>query len=378
MTQPRQIQAFATAYPLSPDTFFTILLLKMFGESFFPGVKEAPIIFWYTPRSPDGRTAAQLEAAGIFPVNCGGDDATFDHHSQKDIGQCAFTKALRELGRDQDPVFKLLATYVLADDTRATDLSLDDFFLRAAMPFHLGRMVKDAQVPVPFTGNAETDQLNREEALQGPMAWISYAFKQAYLACQQRFFDEGPVAVSQAVCEKVTDPDGRVWRLMTCQTDSDMYSKYARSAYSSFNPDVTIQKRSNGQVQIQTSNHRGLLDMRPLARRLRYDEACCRGLRSVVTSAAELEKSGTLDTIPWWHLVQAMTLDATCMLLNGSPRYPNVEATTLTLPYIAKLAKWWLSQGPWRLSGRAKTEDEDLYETIVMSLFLAGNLGMCA
>ena len=60
------------------DGILSVLLLRKFGEPFFPGIGQAKLAFHSAGELPDGATSSELEAAGVLAVDIGG--GRFDTH----------------------------------------------------------------------------------------------------------------------------------------------------------------------------------------------------------------------------------------------------------------------------------------------------------
>lgn len=114
-----------------PDNIVAILLLWLFGEKEFPGIRKAKIDFWN--KVPEGKTADQLEKEGVLLIDLGG--GKFDHHSEeknKTKGEeCATTLVAKYLRIQDDPALEKLIAYVKRDDLEGRGIISKDPLDRA-------------------------------------------------------------------------------------------------------------------------------------------------------------------------------------------------------------------------------------------------------
>lgn len=109
-----------------PDTLVAIFILKKFGESRFPGIKEAEIDFWQVV--PEGETEESLDRQGIILIDLGG--GKFDHHGAR-VKTTASNLISEYLGINEDPALAKLLEYAQRDDFYGKGTISDDPIDRA-------------------------------------------------------------------------------------------------------------------------------------------------------------------------------------------------------------------------------------------------------
>lgn len=108
------------------DAMLSVLLLRKFGEPFFPGVAQAGVAFHSAGELPDGKTAAQLEKEGILAVDIGG--GRFDTHpaglhvDQKKQDRSAADLVAECLGVLDQPEWRGIIEYTRLHDSSAHNL----------------------------------------------------------------------------------------------------------------------------------------------------------------------------------------------------------------------------------------------------------------
>ena len=102
------------------DGMLSILLLRKFGDFFFPGVSTAKVNFSSASELPDDMSPAQLEKKGILAVDIGG--GRFDSHPTKSgsvgkIDRAAADLVAEKLGLLKDEIWQPLIEYTRMHDT---------------------------------------------------------------------------------------------------------------------------------------------------------------------------------------------------------------------------------------------------------------------
>lgn len=343
-----KVRQIATLFPLSLDSAATLWLLRQFGMTRFVGASQAKLVFWPGGlETPDKRPVADWEADGVLPINCGG--GTFDHHPHgKYPHDCTFTLALKALGLEKDPRFKLMMEYIYWDDTRAfarvdyPELAIPQ---KEEMKFSLSRMFKDKQSRVKRTGDDATDQENMRKVAQTAL-YSLYVDLDTHIKVQEEFFVKGKAAFLAADQHKVTDKNGKTWQLVQGETDCDQFAAYARSEYSNFTPSVVVQVRPNGHTQILGTNKMNLNFVK-LAQTVRLKEFQLRGRVLGAVTMNEFCQEGTMEVeVPEWFLMPGKSADGSSMLLNGSHRHPAVPPTIIKPHLLKKIILDWLQDDP--------------------------------
>ena len=127
------------------DTLVSIYLLKTFGESAFPGVKDAKIAFM--SKAPEGKTPDEIEREGMLLVDLGG---MFDHHRTNTASgkrqDCAATLVANYLGIDKQKYLENLHQWAKRDDLEGkgtiSEDSLDRAFGLSGVISTLNRVLK--------------------------------------------------------------------------------------------------------------------------------------------------------------------------------------------------------------------------------------------
>ena len=111
---------------LQPDTLAAIFLLRKFGETRFPGVRDARIKVLSI--LPAGETPTSLEASGSILIDIG--EGRFDHHVQRE--KTTASRLVAEyLGIADDPALAKLLEYARRDDMFGKGTISDDPIDRA-------------------------------------------------------------------------------------------------------------------------------------------------------------------------------------------------------------------------------------------------------
>jgi len=93
--EPIPIQKILTHESPDLDAMMSVLLLREFGEPFFPGAKTAEVIFSPAGMLPDGLSVRQLEKKGILAVDIGG--GRFDSHPSETTGRAKADRSATDL-----------------------------------------------------------------------------------------------------------------------------------------------------------------------------------------------------------------------------------------------------------------------------------------
>lgn len=126
------------------DAILSVLIIKRFGETLFPGVTNANILFSPAGQLPGGKTATELEQNGILAVDIGG--GRFDTHpvnnemDAKKLKRCAADLVAEAVGILHNENWETLVEYVRLQDTEARSINSRDYL------HHLGSL------PTIFSG----------------------------------------------------------------------------------------------------------------------------------------------------------------------------------------------------------------------------------
>ncbi len=261
------------------DEIVAIWLLRLFGESLFPGVKTSKIVYWNTGgHAPDGRSAEDWEAEGYLLIGIG--KGRFDEHSsseeaterQKD--ECSATLVAKALGVNQMSELAQILKYTLNNDTKGSSTPFDI----ATIAKHLG-----SQYPN-----------NPEIAIQ----WTIISLNAKY--AEQCEFFSAKSDFEQMTIETITGPYNKDLVFAYGSSDNEGLNKYARSPYGC-NADVVAIKRSSGNVQIFFNQKKGLKPI-DLIKILRTKEQIADG-KIQVSNWNDLGKYGNAYPEDAWYLM---------------------------------------------------------------------------
>lgn len=99
------------------DEILAILLLRLFGEALFPGVRTAKVVIWTSGGTPNGRLAEEYERDGILGIGVGG--GRFDEHHlppESAREECTATLVAEALGIREKPELRRILDFVLRTD----------------------------------------------------------------------------------------------------------------------------------------------------------------------------------------------------------------------------------------------------------------------
>lgn len=293
---------------IQPDTVAAVLLLRDYGEAHFPGIADAALVFWTA--LPAGKTAAQLEAEGVLPIDLGG--GTFDHHVPEGRARAdsAATLVAKHLGVDKDPALQKLLAYVKRDDlegkgTVSAD-PLDRAFGLSGLMTTYGRQHRDdpqalVALVLPFFRAHVAEQRQRLE--DNPREW-----KELKAAGKGR--------------ELTVKGKRGAWKIAVMESDNITLPGFLR-AY--MHADVVIQRLPSGHTNVIT-NQKKKIDLAPMAAALRDAEAT---RRNSDVPDADLARPGRIEQVPmWFYDVMANTLQ------NGGIKPQHIEPTALSLQEV--------------------------------------------
>lgn len=125
MSHPIPINEILTHEFPDLDAILSVLLLRQFGEPYFPGVSTAKVIFSSAGHLPDDLSPKQLEKKGILAVDIGG--GRFDSHPNAQTGKAKNERSATDLvaeylGVIDHPEWALLVEYARLQDTTGHSL----------------------------------------------------------------------------------------------------------------------------------------------------------------------------------------------------------------------------------------------------------------
>ncbi|MEK7574136.1 MAG: hypothetical protein AAB514_01230 [Patescibacteria group bacterium] len=293
------------------DEYAAIFLLKKFGESRFPGISKARIVYWspFAEKIGDRCSVDEYEKTGSLFIGVGG--GRFDEHpaigGERKQGECAATLVAKALGIADDPSLEKILKFALNNDIKA-----------AASPFDLAYITKIMHQRYPD---------NSDKVMEWVMAGLEAKYQE-----QDSFFNEAKKEFYRmAKIEEIITPRGMLRRMATVVSDDEQINKLARSAYGG-NTAIIIQKKSSGHVQIFTNQHYGLT-LYDIAQILRLAEQKAKG-KIITKDWKVLASEGKVAGAEEWFFFQAGQ-----MLLNGSLTATGVPATKIPLEQIQEIVR---------------------------------------
>ena len=295
-----------------PDPICALFLLREFGQAHFPGIGEAKVEYWN--KMPTDKTSDQLEAEGYLLIDAG--NGKFDHHhtSHGPKNDCASTLVAKYLGVDQKPELRKLLQYVKRDDLEGKGIVSKDLIDRA---FGLSALIM----------NLNRDYPDHPDYVLGMVYRIFLAhyheeYRRKVLMPQEW---ETLQRTGKAAQFSVTR-NGRIYKIIMVESDSTTLVGFLR-AVKTIQADIVVQRRSSGHTNIITNQNKGgPIDLRPLVKLIRQQEAQSRNISLGQHSAEDLEKPGRIPEIPEWYFDTAAKT-----LQNGGAASAGISPTLLTL-----------------------------------------------
>ncbi len=125
------VQKILTHHSPDLDAMLAVLLMRRFGNAFFPGAGEAEVIFAPAGQLPDNKTAWELEEEGILALDIGGGrfdthpvDGSSDNQKRDRSASDLVAEALQML---EHPSWRELIEYTRLHDTSIHSLYSKDF-----------------------------------------------------------------------------------------------------------------------------------------------------------------------------------------------------------------------------------------------------------
>jgi len=129
--EPIQVECILTHENPDLDAMLSVLILKRFGETQFPGVGTARVDFCPAGKLPEGKTAEELEREGILAVDVGGgrlDTHPIDNAIEGSKRErCAADLVAEAVGIIEDPSWHTLIEFVRLQDTTGQSIHSKDY-----------------------------------------------------------------------------------------------------------------------------------------------------------------------------------------------------------------------------------------------------------
>ncbi|MCC7004513.1 hypothetical protein IT397_01165 [Candidatus Nomurabacteria bacterium] len=312
-TATRPIEKVAVHERPDLDEILGLWLLKKFGQSLFPGIEKAEIIFWGL-----GEVANFNEAEWPNTKFIGVPRSKLDEHPTSDSvrkkDECAATLIFQELMRAH-----------CIDDLSAEALQRLLAFTKDE-DINAGR--GEYELPSLVKTRHQSNPEDPQGVIERTLADITDIYKRQYDFLSKVREEFVMKTERNVVCLREGYEVNVGW-IRSDQEDLDKASRMKSNGDFA----VFIQFRSSGNWQITTNIRHGVR-LNEVVRVLRYEEQKKRyGKQGVVTwNWDDLEREGTVE-----GCLNIYYQPKGEMILNGSKKHPNVEPTVLTLEEIVKI-----------------------------------------
>ena len=314
--EQKTIQTIFVPKRLQIDTVVALVLLRKYGEKYYPGVSTAVLTFFRQP--PEGKTAEQLEQEGILPVDMLG--GVFDHHRETRSQETESVSQLvaKELKIQDDPALKKLLRFAYRDDIEGKGVLSKDAIDRSfGLPGLLNNLVRQyPEDPQRVFDIVEPVILGHlaEETMRHHVLPDDYRKK----------FDEGKVDAFLIPFR------GKELRALTIDSDRKGMVGFLK-AHPNIKADIVAQRFASGHINVVT-NQQLTLDLAGVAERIRLAEAKARNMHESEFDASKLRDRARTDDFPMWYLD-----DTSRTVQNGGIDPEGTEPTKLSLEDV-KLA----------------------------------------
>lgn len=331
---PRPVKKVIMYPKIQPDTVTGLYLLQSFGETLFPGIRQAPIEFWLTiPKDQDSKT---LESEGVLLLDIG--HGLFDHHAANEkLGkriECLTTLIAQYLNIETHPALKKILAWTRRNDIEGIGTMSEDPLDRA---FSLPNLMM---------------LLNREYSTQ-PERVLKISLELIAVHVRSEFhrmvglpneWDRLQREGKLLQFEAIQGPA----ELLGVALDSDDigFASFIRSVKKK---DIVVQRRTTGHTNIITKQVRSL-DLRPVVAALRIAEAKKKNVE-ISSNREELQKPGRIPQIEEWYYD-----DAANTIQNGGAFPQGMTPTRLSPEEIIAILKQTLPGGRigWLKQSRAR------------------------
>jgi len=326
------------------DELLAILLLRIFGEAKYPGVKTAEVKFFTTGSLPDGKTYLDFPEA-LF-LGCG--NSPFDEHGENRHDECCASLVAKDLNLlgNHPAIAKIVGKVLVQDQAGSKDGNAVSSVIsklhadKVAFGAILGWYYQVFMAELNVGGIDEVIGLDNGYALIAdhtrPMqAEIWKTTGQNAVAHQTERFNAAKRALKekdQSFMTVISCGKLKIARLLCDDEDMPSAAKYLGN-------NIVVKQDRRGNIQILT-NTQPPIDLRKALLTIRYLEQKKRG-HLIEERESELTKGGTLEAVPQWHGHE--TEKGIIAIYNGSLTAPDVEPTILTLDEVIEIIKGCLA-----------------------------------
>lgn len=306
------------------DEFVAGCIATSYGEIFFPGIREAKMVFMDSGTLATDQKSALAYLSEEKTLLIGLGDSPFNEHRTPTRGrikaECATSLTAILLGVDREQHLAQLLNYTRKTDTTSRGI------------FELSSLIK-------LRWRRHRDEPRRV------IEWVMEIIRDI-VDDQLDFWEDTGREFEEKACLHSLEYYGRekTIPLAVIESDDERVNAYARMAEGK-NVAVIIQKFSSGHVCI-FSNKRYHLDMANVAWHVRETEAWVkvRGENKIIfMSAASGQEEGTIPQVPEWHYWKEGEA-----MLNGGLSARTVPPTKLSVNEILQCVRRGFKEQPPR------------------------------
>ncbi|MDB5254442.1 MAG: hypothetical protein JWL80_508 [Parcubacteria group bacterium] len=320
-SEPRSVKSIALPTRPQTDTIIAIMILKRFGEKFFPGIKDAD--YMLLPRLPEGESEETLAKKGIILIDIG--KGAFDHHTRS-LQTTASGLIAEYLGVRSNPALhKLIQLAERCDFYGKGTISLDSLDRAFGISGLIGTLNK----------TYPKDQ-------QKIIDLVLPIFEAVCIEEEKRTFEMPQEVQEKRQSGKAEEffvyQRGVKLKCMIIESDNPSIAGFLRSNLGG-NFDVVAIRLTTGHINILTGKKRP--DLRSLIVLIRLQEAEAKNI-SLDEDPIALAAHGTLPQFPEWYYDTA-----TNSLLNGGPNPQDVPTSNIPRFEFRKVLELGLSEQLW-------------------------------
>ncbi len=305
-----------------PDTIVAIFILKKFGETLFPGIKEAMVEFWQV--IPESENEESLDKKGVILIDLGG--GRFDHHGAR--SQTTASNLITSyLGISDDPALAKLIEYARRDDFYGKGTISNDPIDRA---FGLSSLIAVLNKSLVKNPAKVIDIIL-------PLLVAHYNEESKRTKELPQEFEE-KLARGEAEIFEVRQRDKKL-KVVIVNSESGSLAGYLRSQNGG-KFDVVAQWLPSGHVNILTRPTKRI-DLRSLTALLRLEEATASGSELSI-GVRDLARFGRIKEIPEWYYDPA-----TNSIQNGGLNPKEIKPTKIPRDKFKKIMELGLSEHLW-------------------------------
>lgn len=289
------------------DPIVSLYLLRKYGQSQFPGIEQAKIIFWEQSNDPTNDEVKRFRNSGVLILDVGG--SLFDHHEKaRGVKETTTSLVASYLRIESNPEVGALLNYIREDD-------LEGLHNRYGELAYLLKCMHKQNIPSEKVVEVSLKLINIFQNCQ--LEWHINTKKEYEEKCKiykiKRFNKKLKVGI--------------------IESDNLQIANFGITAD---NLSVIVQKRSSGHVMILTNkNHH--IDLREIIAAIRKRELELSGYDKII-DMEKLQFEGKSNLIPNWFYHRSLNA-----FLNGSDALVRAEPTKVSFKEIVGFVWYGLS-----------------------------------